>query len=91
LSWRNQIYLSPITCRGETRFTTSLKPGAKQTVSFELRAEDLYYTRRDLSQGVEPGAFKVWIGPNCRDGIEMAFELVGHNGDHGGNRRKTVS
>ena len=53
----------------------ALQPGETQTVSFPLRAQDLYYTRRDLTQGVEPGSFKVWIGPNCRDGVELEFEL----------------
>ena len=55
----------------------TLNPGEAQTVSFQLGAADLFYTRRDLTQGVEPGRFKIWIGPNCREGIEKEFELIG--------------
>ncbi|MBD3240377.1 MAG: beta-glucosidase, partial [Chitinivibrionales bacterium] len=53
-----------------------LDAGEKQTVSFDLTARDLYYTRSDLSRGVEPGLFKLWVGPNCRDGIEGEFVLT---------------
>lgn len=55
----------------------ALKAGEKKTVTFTLSGGDLTYTGRDMRPTVEPGEFKVWVGPNAAEGIEGTFELAG--------------
>jgi beta-glucosidase len=42
-----------------------LAPGARQTVTFVLRTEDLAFLDRDLKPRVEPGAFDILVGPSA--------------------------
>ncbi len=53
----------------------SLAPGESKKVRFELSEADLAFHRKDMSFGVEPGAFKVFIGTNSRDTQESDFYL----------------
>ena len=39
-----------------------LAAGARKTVQFSLTAEDLSFYRRDMSWGMEPGTFDIFIG-----------------------------
>ena len=39
-----------------------LKPGEKQTITFELKAEDLEFVNAQLKRVTEPGEFDVMIG-----------------------------
>ena len=52
-----------------------LAAGEGTTVSFTLRAEDLMFAGQDLKPRVEPGEFKVWIGPDSDSGLEGGFTL----------------
>ncbi len=54
----------------------TLKPGAKQVVEFTLNASRLGFFNRRAEYVVEPGRFKLWIGPNASEGHETEFEIV---------------
>lgn len=53
-----------------------LEPGEKVTVEFEINEEQLRYHHADLTFKSDPGKFIAFVGPNSRDTVEMAFELV---------------
>lgn len=53
----------------------ALAAGETKTVSFELTRADLYYYQRDMSFGVEPGEFLVFVGPNSEEVLEAKFDL----------------
>jgi len=55
----------------------SLAPGEAREVIFPLRAADLAFRRADGSTGIEPGAFRCWVGPDATRGVEGGFELLG--------------
>jgi beta-glucosidase len=44
-----------------------LEPGARTTVEFELRPEDLAFWNLKMKHEVEPGVFDVYAGPNSVD------------------------
>jgi beta-glucosidase len=52
-----------------------LQPGKAQTVRFEVPATELGFIGLDLDYVVEPGAFKLWIGPDSTRGLEGQFVL----------------
>jgi beta-glucosidase len=45
----------------------ALQPGETKEVTFELKREDLKFWNANLEHVFEPGAFKVFIGPNSKD------------------------
>ncbi|GAB4148495.1 MAG: glycoside hydrolase family 3 N-terminal domain-containing protein [Candidatus Promineifilaceae bacterium] len=53
----------------------SLQPGEQRTVRFEVPVADLGFTGRDMRYTVEPGDFKVWVGPDSTSGLEGAFAV----------------
>ncbi|MGA7730945.1 MAG: glycoside hydrolase family 3 C-terminal domain-containing protein, partial [Chloroflexia bacterium] len=53
----------------------TLQPGEERRVRFEVPVRDLGFTGLDLSYVVEPGAFKLWIGPDSTEGLEGDFEV----------------
>jgi beta-glucosidase len=53
-----------------------LKPGETKTVAFQLSTDDLKFYDVNLEYTVEPGDFKVWIGPNSAEGLEDSFEVL---------------
>jgi beta-glucosidase len=55
----------------------SLEPGEWRTVRFEVPVERLGFTGLDMRYRVEPGEFKMWIGPDAASGLEGAFTLNG--------------
>jgi beta-glucosidase len=57
----------------------SLAPGEERTVRFEVPACELGFTGPDMLYIVEPGAFKIWIGPNSTEGLESSFEVENRN------------
>lgn len=63
--------------KGFERIT--LQPGQKRTVSFELTSEQLGFYDRHVRYVVEPGRFKVWVGPNSAEGLEGRFEIVAND------------
>ena len=54
-----------------------LEAGEKRTVRFELADEHLAICGKDLSFAVEPGVFRVTVGPDSERGLEAKFELRG--------------
>lgn len=53
-----------------------LEPGQTKTVSFTLGPEQLAFYDANMKWVVEPGQFKVWIGPNCAEGLEGGFDVA---------------
>ena len=54
----------------------ALEPGEAKRVSFTISTDDLKFHDRDMKDVVEPGQFKVWIGPSSASGLEGSFEVV---------------
>ena len=54
----------------------ALQPGESKTVRFEVPVSGLGFHGLDMQYVVEPGAFKVWIGPNSAEGLEGEFRVV---------------
>ena len=54
----------------------TLKKGEKQTVTFEISAEDLKFYNTDLQFVAEPGEFEIFIGTNSNTNIKTKIELV---------------
>jgi beta-glucosidase len=59
--------------KGFTRLT--LQPGEEQHVRFEVPVRDLGFVGPEMRYIVEPGRFKVWIGPDSERGLEGKFEV----------------
>lgn len=53
-----------------------LNPGETKTVTFNLSQDNLKFYDRQMNFVVEPGEFKVWVGPNSAEGLESGFEIV---------------
>jgi beta-glucosidase len=53
----------------------TLQPGEKKQVRFLLGPEQLGFHNRVMKFVVEPGEFKVMVGPNSADLIEATFEV----------------
>jgi beta-glucosidase len=61
--------------KGFRRIT--LKPGEKQTVTFELGPEQLSYHGLDMKRVVEPGRFQVMVGGSS-DGVKsVGLDVTG--------------
>ncbi len=55
----------------------TLRPGEKRRVEFTLTPEHLGFYDSRMRFVVEPGEFKVMVGPNSADLIEMSFQVLG--------------
>jgi beta-glucosidase len=53
----------------------TLAPGEEQIVRFEVPVQELGHWGSDMQHMVEPGEFKVWIGPDSTQGLEGRFEV----------------
>ena len=53
----------------------ALKAGESRDVSFTITEKDLAFLRADMSWGVEPGEYRIFIGPNSRDLHSAKFQL----------------
>ncbi|MBV9281601.1 MAG: glycoside hydrolase family 3 C-terminal domain-containing protein, partial [Chloroflexi bacterium] len=53
----------------------ALQPGERRTVRFEVPARELGFVGPDTRYVVEPGRFKVWVGPDSTGGLEGEFEV----------------
>lgn len=60
--------------KGFRRIT--LGPGEERKVEFTLAAEHFGFYGEDMRFTVEPGAFKVWVGPSSAAELEGRFEVV---------------
>jgi beta-glucosidase len=54
-----------------------LEPGQSQAVRFEVAVQQLGFHGLDMKYVVEPGGFKVWVGPDSTEGLEGEFTVVG--------------
>ena len=45
----------------------TLEPGARATVTFEVKPSDLWFWNIDMKRVVEPGTFTLSAGPNSAD------------------------
>lgn len=53
----------------------AIEPGETKTVSFSLSSEDLKFFNYDLNWVLEPGKFKVMVGPNSTELLEAELEV----------------
>lgn len=60
--------------KGFQRIT--LQPGEKRRVQFTLGPEHLGFYNRAMKFVIEPGEFKVMVGPNSQDVVEAKFEVT---------------
>jgi beta-glucosidase len=44
-----------------------IKPGETRTVTFDVNQEALRFYNREMRRVVEPGTFKIMVGPNSVD------------------------
>ena len=54
----------------------TLRPAEKRRVEFTLAAEHLGFYNRDMRFVVEPGEFKIFVGPNSAEGLEARFQVI---------------
>lgn len=54
----------------------ALNPGESRRVCFEINVVDLGFYDETMHCSVEPGQFKLWIGPNSVEGLEGEFEVI---------------
>jgi beta-glucosidase len=54
----------------------TLKPGESRPVELRLAARDLAFYGLDMKLAVEPGTFRVFVGPNSAEGLEAVFEVI---------------
>ncbi len=60
--------------KGFRRIT--LESGKSSEVRFMLNRDHLGFHNRHMTYTVEPGLFKVWVGPNSAEGLEAKFEVT---------------
>jgi beta-glucosidase len=51
----------------------SLQPGESRRLTIDVPAQELGFHGLAMSYIVEPGEFKVWVGPNAYEGLEGQF------------------
>jgi beta-glucosidase len=54
----------------------TLKPGETRAVELRLAVRDLAFYGLDMRRTVEPGMFRVFVGPNSAEGLEASFEVI---------------
>ena len=78
-----QLYVRDVVCsvsrpvkelKGFQR--VALAAGEEREVVFEVAVRELGSHGLDLRYSVEPGRFKVWIGPDSTSGLEGEFECI---------------
>lgn len=55
----------------------SLDAGKSEQVTFKLPMSQLAFWGIDMTYGVEPGDFKLWVGTSSAEGLEADFQVVG--------------
>lgn len=53
-----------------------LQPGQCETVSLELNTSDLGFYNENMDYVVETGMFKLYVGPNSKDGLEGELKVI---------------
>jgi beta-glucosidase len=54
----------------------TLKPGESRAVDLRVALRDLAFYGLDMKPVVEPGTFRVYVGPNSAEGLEASFECI---------------
>jgi beta-glucosidase len=54
----------------------TLKPGESRAVDLRVALRDLAFYGLDMKPVVEPGTFRVFVGPNSAEGLETSFECI---------------
>ena len=54
----------------------TLKPGESRAVSLRVAVKDLWFYGLDMKPVVEPGTFRVFVGPSSAEGQEASFECI---------------
>ncbi|MGH7520309.1 MAG: beta-glucosidase BglX [Gemmatimonadales bacterium] len=54
----------------------TLKPNESRTVTLRVAVKDLWFIGLDMRPVVEPGTFRVYVGPNSAEGLEATFECT---------------
>jgi beta-glucosidase len=54
----------------------SLKPGESRPVTLRVAAQDLWFYGLDMKRVVEPGTFRIYVGPSSAEGVEGRFEVT---------------
>jgi len=54
----------------------TLKPGESRAVDLRIALRDLWFYGLDMKPVVEPGTFRVYVGPNSAEGQEATFECI---------------
>jgi beta-glucosidase len=54
-----------------------LEPGEGKTVRFEITPDDLTFWGADNRMVLEPGDYRVWIGPHSNEGLQGNFTFKG--------------
>ncbi|HWY69037.1 MAG TPA: glycoside hydrolase family 3 N-terminal domain-containing protein [Terriglobales bacterium] len=52
-----------------------IQPGETRTVTFEVGPEELRFYNREMKRVVEPGTFKIMVGPNSVDLTSISLEV----------------
>ncbi len=53
-----------------------IRPGQCESVNLELNVSELGFYDENMDYVVEPGLFKVFVGPNSKEGLEGEFNVV---------------
>lgn len=53
----------------------SLQPGETKTLQFDIPAQRLGFCNPEMKTIVEPGDFKLWVGPSSAEGLEGDFKV----------------
>src|SRR3989454_376537 len=54
----------------------ALRPAESRTVELRIAVRDLWFYGLDMKPVVEPGTFRVYVGPNSAEGLEASFECI---------------
>jgi beta-glucosidase len=54
----------------------TLKPGESRAVDLRVALRDLAFYGLDMKPVVEPGTFRVYVGPNSAEGLEASVECI---------------
>jgi beta-glucosidase len=54
----------------------TLKPGESRAIDLSIPLRDLAFYGLDMKPVVEPGMFRVYVGPNSAEGQEASFECT---------------
>jgi beta-glucosidase len=54
----------------------TLRPNESRSVELKIAVRDLWFIGLDLKPVVEPGRFRVFVGPSSVEGLEATFECI---------------